>query len=288
MRIITPLLVAVFTLSACESSVNGDLGLGEYDPKTVVNAAVSSDQAPYIQVVKSKGILDSSPYDYEPNAVVELIQGSHRVTLKHSEYGRYITDEVMATGPCTLEVTTPTDFLTASDDIPSLVPITSASLIDTVALLNHSVPVSLLTLELDDPADEENYYELILYQYGDGDTIELCPFNAYSLSIVSGSAGDILGNSEDFIKEGLLIDDLFDGQTLTLELQVLQVFHDRTLFISLKTLSKTYFDYLLQKQKAREASENPFSEPVTMQTNIDGGLGIMVGYAVALDSVIAE
>lgn len=281
-------LLFVIVLISCESPVNGDLGLNDYTPQTVVNAAISAQLPPSVQVTKSKGILDGSPYEYDDGAIVEIRQGGQVFRLEHAQFGTYTTDQLLQAGvACELEVTTSQGVITASDEVPELVPILEVSMQDSVSLLGLNVPVAQVRLTFDDPPGEVNHYQVLLYQRGDGDTIEIAPFKTRNVNVVNRSSS-ALGDIDGFQDNALISDDLVNGETFTLEMLTLTVYDDRPVYVSLKSLSQTYFDYLLNSDLANEAFDNPFSEPVTMETNIEGGLGIMVGYALALDSVRAE
>lgn len=100
-----------------------------------------------------------------------------------------------------------------------------------------------------------------------------------SLSYFSGTNGT--GNFNDTIRKRstnfILVNDN-DGQQFdeTLDFTIHDVKKD-SVYVDLITLSNEYVNYHIKLQKAIGALSTPFSEPVQMYTNIDGGLGVFAG-----------
>ncbi len=287
MRTLKLLLFSLSALSiACESDVKGNLGLNDYQNKLVVNAAVSSQRDIVVQLSDSKGILDGEPYSYDPNAIVEMTQGDQRIRLEHTEFGRYVSSERVAAGEqCEVEVTSSLGRASAQDYIPRPVPFQSISLLDSVGTLNLGMVISQLTVTIDDPVGEANYYDLWLYQLGEEDTLQPVIFRSSSLSLDNEATADVLGGGDNFFQEALFTDALFNGQRFTIEFQMVPLFPERPVYVHMKAVSETYYNYLLELDAARKAFQDPFAEPVSVSSNIDGGLGIFGGYALTLDSV---
>ena len=281
----TALLCLAALISACESEVPGDLGLHDYEGETVVNAAFSSDHTPRVFVSRSKGILEATPYTYIGDASVRIIQNGKSIALEHNTFGIYETDQSLLAGqPFKVEVTTASGTTTGEDIIPDPVVIKSLKHIDTIGVLGLGQTISKTTLVWDDAADEENHYELLMYQMT-GDTIDFMPMNSTSLSIINGSSGEIFSNGDNYINRFLIADDLFNGKEFTLDVFTLSPRKGDTIYVSLKSLSPIYFDYLLNRQLAAESIGDPFAEPISAVTNITNGLGIVAGYSLDMDTI---
>jgi hypothetical protein len=60
----------------------------------------------------------------------------------------------------------------------------------------------------------------------------------------------------------------------------------KPIYIELKSINKEYFNYLKSKTYAENEGNNPFSEPVRVYNNINGGAGIFAGFNKVVDSVV--
>ena len=283
------MLMALAGWTSCDSPVEGNLGLDDYEPKTVVNAAISAESDLVVQVASSRGILSAEAYDYDPNALVEIVQGEQRIRLQHTALGRYEAHDRITSGArCAIEVTTAEGTVTANDYIPEPIAFEEVSVLDSVGVLDFGRIISHVSLVINDRPEEDNYYHFVLYQFGDGDTLEHIIFRSNNLSLENGSSGDVLNGSGDFIKEGLFTDKFFDGKRFTFEAQMVPIFSGRPVYVHLKSVSEAYYRYLFQLHEARQAFDDPFAEPMTVESNIVNGLGIFGGYSLALDSVFVS
>lgn len=276
-------LALLFT--ACDSEVKGDLGLRDYENKIVVNAAVSVDHPLRVQVSRSKGILSADPYQYVSDAVVQVVQNGESTALTHDALGLYRGNHSLSSQQSfKIEVTTSEGTVIGEDEIPAPVKITSLQHTDTVGFLGLGRTVSRTALTWKDPSGEKNYYELLMYQQVD-DTVDFMPMNTTSLSVKNNSSGDVLSSGDDYINQFLISDDLFDGQEFTLEVFALTPRDDAPVYVSLKSLSANYYEYLIKKQLSAENADDPFAEPVSAASNVQNGLGIVAGYSLDVDTI---
>ena len=136
-----------------------------------------------------------------------------------------------------------------------------------------------------DPPGEENYYELaaqqtVVYSYEqDGVVYE----EEYEQEIYLGTDGPPDPNvTQGYDWSTMLISDAnFNGQTFTLSAE----FYDYTDFggegsgetsnytLYWRTVSKDYFNYSKSLRENINAQDNPFAEPVSLYTNVNGGVG---------------
>lgn len=131
-----------------------------------------------------------------------------------------------------------------------------------------------LIVEFDDPAGEANYYALEAFQnfcYWDG--IDTFCFNN---PVYLDSFDPLLEYSGN---NSLIISDkTFDGKRVTLRAtsynSLLPNSPEERLIVQLVHLSREKYLYLRSLYQYQNADGNPFAEPVTVQGNIEGGVGI--------------
>ena len=60
------------------------------------------------------------------------------------------------------------------------------------------------------------------------------------------------------------------------------------LFLELRSVTEEYYRYFAGLSRQKQSSDSPFSEPVIIYDNIDGGLGIFAGYNSSVDSLYLQ
>ncbi len=279
-------LLIMFIFASCESDFKGDLGLNDYVPEVVITGAVAPGTNPIIKVTMSSPILSNSQYSLVNNATVDLMTNDDNLQLSYIGDGNYTTNASITSGTnIELQVDVPGyGILNGEDRIPSQVIAHSFVKIDTFLVRNNSI-VSHLSFIIDDNPDETNFYELILYQVL-GDTVLILPLRSPNPSIENGGATDIIGSpSTEFIRKFIVSDRLFNGKEFLLDLDFLISIQDFPIQVYLKSVSPVYHDYILKSYQAENNRDNPFSEPIAVPGNIEGGLGIFGAYTLHEESL---
>lgn len=132
-----------------------------------------------------------------------------------------------------------------------------------------------LIVEFDDPAGEENYYLLDAIQnfcFFDGVMDTFC----YNNSVYLDSFDPLL---EYTVGNGLIINDkTFDGKRVTLRAtsynSLLPSSPEERVIVQLVHLTREKYLYLRSLYQYQNADGNPFAEPVTVQGNFEGGVGL--------------
>ena len=79
-----------------------------------------------------------------------------------------------------------------------------------------------------------------------------------------------------------LSDALFNGRDFEIKLKISKFSFYETdtvlLDVSLEHIAEPYYLYAVSSNKYRRTSNNPFTEPVSVYTNVENGLGIFTGY----------
>ena len=120
-------------------------------------------------------------------------------------------------------------------------------------------------LVIDDPAGEDNYYEAIVWYQQD-------PTSSF---YYSGYAESIDANTSPGMNEYVLIDGSgFDGEQYSIQLEVYDDYTDG-MFVTVHAVTEDWYLYSKSMWAFREGDEfNLFTEPVTVHSNIENGLGV--------------
>ena len=169
------------------------------------------------------------------------------------------------------------DTIYAADTIPQQVSIQDASVIWSIAIDQYNTHVSQVNVTFTDPPGEQNYYELFIGNSTayNGDAKITDP-----VLINEGDAGFFPGSF-------FFSDELFEGKTYTLTVNVEIGSGSREVNVVLRNISRNY--YLYRKYWARHRFNQVaidrevgnllyMGEPIAMFNNIVNGYGIFAGY----------
>ena len=177
--------------------------------------------------------------------------------------------------------------ITASDTIPSLVPIDNAYMIFPAGVDASGSYLAEANISFTDPINEKNYYELIIHQ---GQRIKNFWNTEYQTNDrVLMNEGDLDYHPTTFF----FSDKLFNGESYTMSIKhnVGYSLKDNKLtafpiYATLRSVSRSY--YMYRKYYTRHAYNQQFQnefldfifkgEPQNMFTNIENGYGIFAGY----------
>lgn len=275
-------------------------------PRLVVNGVFSPDSVFEIEMSNSLGFIDVAQiaprtdgravvYDASSNLIDSLVhvgdgiyRGTSAATVGNTytvraSAGRF--DEVYAT-----------------DILPLPVPVDSwdtASAESSDPFLGNGSLDIFFTLT--DPADRDNYYMVEIFQspgyYIDyvfnpvteqfePDTIffDGPPTRQYmstSDQVLQIEANEFSDGGEQFGSVFFFTDRLFSGETRRFQVRLDYYAGYSDIEIRLTSASRGYWRYMRTIDRYDYSSGDPFSEPVQIYTNIEGGLGIWAGYSVS-------
>ncbi|MGB3947671.1 MAG: DUF4249 domain-containing protein [Bacteroidia bacterium] len=260
-------LSLIIGLTACEK--DADVKLPAVESKLVVSSFISpTDTLIKVSVTLSQPLYNNSnsnDYSAISNATVQINDGINFQTLAYNDTGNYYfvstTLFPLSVGATYyLTVTTPDGKnVNASTSIPN----------SNQTLTYSAEPIVdpdnpnryFFTTEWNDPSGSENYYRIVYYDkyYYDG-SIDTSYYSMYS------------NNISDKDKDGSTITETFEiyasssntGNNANGELQLIHA-------------SKEYYLYH-SKLSDVVYSNGPFSEPIQMYSNINGGYGVFAGY----------
>ena len=274
-------------LTGCISDVPGNLGLDDYDRQVVVNAELASGEVPELQIVWSQSILDNGAFEGIGNARVSLVSANDSIEFFSFADGNYFGDKAIeAETDYHLEVQVGEQVVSASDRIPAPIQLDVVDYRDSVGTsTGQSGVIGSLNLTFTDPPNTPNFYEVRVFQIN-GDEERYCDLWTNNLNVINTNNTDAFSDFKNQISRVLLPDAAFEGQPITLELGVALLSAERDLHVRLKSVSPPYFDYLKAIAKIENNGDSPFLEPITIPSNVLGGLGNVVGYS--FDEVLIE
>jgi hypothetical protein len=275
-----PLLAFLF-LASCEQVI--EIDLPEQTPQLVVNCSFKPDSMWSARVTTSTSIQDANGPQPFTNALVLIKENGLVIdTLVHDSEDVYRA--VLGTMPqaghsYSIEASAP-DFtpVAGTDYVP--LPVQPHTLIwqDSASVSGGSYSGEF-SLQIDDPAAEENFYFLQFYtidsQIYDLDTV------LYRSTMYVQAQDPIF--EFDVTSTAYFFNDVtFNGTTRTLKVLIpsdTYANHRHQVFFRIATVSESYYRYTQTLSAYVQASWNPFAEPVRMFSNMTPNMGIFAGYS---------
>jgi len=309
MRVLLIIIVLALFIG-CEKILEMDIEATA--PMIVVNAAINPDSVITVSVTRSMHILDNSPVIRLTNANLEVYEEDNLLgSLQHWREGVFKGSFYPQTGKkYTIKV--------SSQDLPDaeascVVPYPPISLgIDTLSIYDeYNNRTMQYTYRFKDKANERNYYHLFAmrrYKYYEYDPDSFSIDTIYQNQdtvIVDTTWGNEIPkmrfeplwiNSDDIIvsqnlwsDNGVIFtDELFDGQNYNLRLNSDSYFPGEdtiTVYFYFKEITEELYKYYNSHEEHIYAKDDPFSEPVIVYSNVEGGVGIVGAFSQKVDSL---
>lgn len=168
----------------------------------------------------------------------------------------------------------------------------------TMAITENGRAVFRMSLQINDPAHQENFYALQVTgvqrpYYDIFHRIWVDSTMTYNCNPrLNGKTDGMLeldfldANRDVYVDRRLFFSDrLFNGKLFELNFEVLHnswgKMADTVLFrVDLYQVDKSYYQYAVSEQKYRLTQNNPFVEPVQVYSNVDNGFGLVSAYSV--------
>lgn len=294
-------------LAACEKTVYFDVETKEN--RLVVNSFIQPDSTNRAVISLS---VDPLAIGFESERVSDATigiskNGTFIGNFTHEFNGDYyIENDLLHAAPndeFELTVSAPgKETVTASTTIPSLVPITSAVIMDTfevaisystidefgnVIYIDTLVPYLNMAITFTD-AGEEDYYSLAVMYRDIFNQSFACVSTNDPIFTVNGEynfGAENQAGAATFCDEVMFSDVTFNGTEKTIELNIYAIntlgIADPRFEFELKHVSKEYYQYYSTTEKQLENEGNPFGEPVIIFSNIENGFGIFAGSTIS-------
>ncbi len=277
-------ILVIWTLQACETVV--DVEPPPYTGKIVVNALFNTDEDAEVYVGYSVVALSNQSPGPLPDASVELFedgvsqgQGTYdpidqrfRWTLKPKAGSAYRL-LIIRSGYPTVDKTL---------YMPSDGNLAGITYTDSIGLDTSGDKLAELRIRINDPADQKNYYRLLIaYYFEQGD--EFLPFEIITNDPVLLSPGTEKENEGSYLFD----DVLFNGRQVEIVVRFSPFIATGTprFLIQSQSLSEDQYRYQLSLARYENNQGDPIAEPVFIYSNIDVGLGIYAGSIFRRDTI---
>lgn len=272
-------LICVFTVFlfslSCINEV--DLDWPTEEQKYVIGCLFSPENSMELYTFKTTAILEDTILAVD-SLQINLYENNSLIwSGNKSNAGKYLIPvEPKPVSQYAISISNSQDILIhAIDTIPLPVHILSATYQYPTYKDSEGEVFGQISLSFQDNPDTKNYYEIILLHQ---DSTIIQSFNIKSSVITINSVNDPI-SSESL----LFTDELFEGKTLNLKINVASV---DTPIIVLKNLSNSYYQYrnniithLYNQNTERDDVYNLFKgDPVELYSNVNNALGIFAGF----------
>ena len=275
-------LFACAALSACETEL--DSFMLTYKPRLVINSLMTTDQAVWASVNSNIPLADSlGPAPIENATVVLFDQVGNQYPMPFNfGQGRYEAAILPKPGEHYEVVANYANFpqATGNTTLPSTVKIVPSTWVDNTGVDLDGFPTGTLSLKIVDDKQERNYYNISLYRYDD--------FIAQWFIISPDFQDKELESQSISTPDGgfVISDALFNGavKTFNFTTPFASKGQQYKYMISVQSMNEDYFLYIQSLDQYTQQS-GLFTEPVSVFSNIEGGLGICAGASVLKDTI---
>jgi hypothetical protein len=309
MKKIFSIVFLMIVLASCEKTVTVEIP--QRNPRLVINAWMEKGAVIEAMIGKSRNVLqpldqtgswnesyvvkNAVPVVYENNIAIDTLvyQSSTfkyiSVRNKIVRDGYHYTIRVSAPGFTAAE---------SSTVVPSQSVIAGVSRVRNARSTSNSGTQDEVTIKLDDPAGESNFY---LLQFFPANYASGTGYPIYCVSTTDKDLEAIGDNADPFSTENcfdggsLLMKDVnFNGRQKTLRFYINSYdLNDIILpgggtarpYVRVHRITEDYFKYVKSYNVYYNASDNPFAEPSNVFSNVKNGYGIFSAYTVASDTL---
>lgn len=299
--------VFLFALSSWIISACSPVALepdNDHSHKITLSCYFNADSAWLVNVTRSYGINEPAPYWTAfpglTDATISIFEGDNLITTitkeDQNETQRSLGFYPSANDPMVVPIAGKTysiqvdhavlGTVTATCKLPDPVSITR---VDKLTDEPDQQGEMLVDIYFQDPAFEENYYELIsMYKivrtlpsgekqsyYSEAAITTGDPlYKMQSVDVLESSKGAILFSDENMDGNLIKITGTIPYRLLPSSYEVVPDSYQ----IVLLSLSKEYYQHKTTEAMQQMLSENPFAQPIQVYSNVESGFGIFAGY----------
>jgi hypothetical protein len=271
----------IIVLTACEMVVDIDVPFdGE---RLTLNSIVTPDSVWRASISLNRYVLDDRPFKRVTNATVIVSDENGPIdTLVHEGNGIYRSDNGKPQ-PQKVYVLSASSVIHGTIQAESSIPLAApASNVEIQTNDFNGEPSSRISLQITDDPTIENYYAISVEvgnEYLHPETHEII---SYRYPVMLGRNDNDFQDEQLTNDNHLLIKDVFyTGPILnvTVHSPDWNLQYSGIVFVTVKTLSKDYYDFILTSDLQNETSGNPFAQPVQVHSNVQNGFGIFAGFS---------
>jgi hypothetical protein len=303
----------LFTFISCEQVIEMDVP--ERNPLIVLYSVLEADSVLRVQLTSSRYVTDDRPIDYIHNAQLRLMAGGEEVgSWQFLDNGVYElqgyklvsknTYKIVAEAPGFTSVSAEA-YLTGATKAPEVLRI------DTLQKGDNEQTVRFRIAMEDDPETTDFYRVQLMHSYNNyryeqdanGNIVVVDTIRSTVMSPISSSFGEFNSISNlvtvcSYYSSFNGCSVMFNDQLLKEKTFTFDIFHHQYYFnpgmgnenpdqqdeyyLVFSRINRDYYQYILSADKNYTYSDNPFAEPSSLYSNIEGGYGVFGASAAVL------
>ena len=292
-------VLCIYSLLGCETVV--DVAVPESSPILVAQGFFTADSAWAVRVQRTIAFTSAQKPSLVNDAIVEVWrEGGPPFALAWADSGSYYSAGPRPNAGDLYEIRVSTsqgEVLTGNDVLPALPPLIEhkARFVESDGSEDKGRRVVDVELTLDDPEGASEFYALFLVQLRLTEDKRNNQWQPQPPSLFLFESNDpALGESDlDFLDldkkqyyEAVFTDEVFDGSIYTIDFSFeydlpslgAEFITHRGFAVLLLSVSEHFYEYWKTANRQAFTNENPFSEPLRVHSNLNGGLGIFAGF----------
>lgn len=281
--------LSIFSIFSCADKFVNDINIEvpETELQMVINLELNAEDTIAKTFVARTANITEADYTFFDDAIVELYKEDDLLAMldyniEDNEYSANLDPSDLTVGDYRVEVSGVEGLadISATQTIHPKVNITKGSYQENGTIeqyYGYAYSVDEATITIDDPGDQENYYQIKLF----GVIEDTLNNRITTREIFITSINPFVESG--FALDGLLLsDESFNGNNFDLSIGFGNYFASgygsdnelRYLIAELSNISRDNYLYLLSLNAFKTSEGNPFAEPVVVHNNIDNGIGI--------------
>ncbi len=277
MKAATTILLFSFLLISCEKEIPFDDPGAE--PRIVLGSYLSqNDDSILVELYSSQSILSNDEFQKLSGATVNAFENGTAIgSLSEINPGIYSLPFNPANGNQYL--------LDVSDNgLPDVSALTTIpEVIANPEVITSDIQVDdiypyRMNIQFDDDPSSRDYYQIILLYRQQDVSYDIIFSFVTNSEILRNEEGDNSENEFYHFNNAIFSDDLFNGNRVNIPIRTADYIEGGELYLRLMKISEDYYLYRNTAISQFEIDGNPFSQPVTIYSNVENGYGVFAGY----------
>lgn len=280
------IIIAALSLlfTACEKEI--EIDYPAHESVLVVNTFCQPDSTWKVYITDSQSKVSSQVPQVVENASVQIFEDESLIaTLYHEENGQYIADDTAPKPQIGSEYTLKVSAdgypdTEANTSIPVPVDIQQVEIKDSIAIDEMGEYITEIHIHFQDPPETDNFYSVSTQLYNSELGFYWPTFYKFDGAEIEFQ---FARNDDKFFFSDLF----FNGTTYVLKAQVSSekfIFSKENsdqIIVNLASVTESYYNYHKEVEQQISIQENPFAEPVFIESNIQNGLGNFAGFSIS-------
>jgi hypothetical protein len=280
-------LFLLIFVTACDLIVDVDVPFGR--EQLVLTSFFNPDSLWSVTISINRHILDSdiSSFKRVTDATIEIRDETSIITtLQHKENGKYISasEKPIVGKQYTIHVNSPEYGMVQAISYSPIATLIKS--VDRETIINGNNQSILFRLKMQDNEETEDFYHIKLEEIHEHYHVETGEIRTSITPVLIQSNNPELNDPFISADKGLLVKDiLFNGQETEIKFRVGPSGDYKSgVRITLKSLSKDYYNYLATRQLQIQNNTNPLAQPINVYNNVVNGFGIFGGLSTSVFS----